>query len=271
MLIPADVSPLADEGWGIVMTFDEDGYVDDDDAGSIDYTKMLREMQESAEETNEQRKSRGLRSGDAGRLGRAAALRRRRAQALLGQGARVRRLRRAHPQLQHPHPRPPRRAGAERRVADGASSRRSAPAARRCCRRWSSTTGTATPTTCPAPTRPRPTGWPDSSPAAPPPRPACSRRCGWRCWRRRSWSSGCSSAPGRWSKKLAFAEDRRSLTSPAAGCIRAPQRTAPAVEAAVVALRTQYGWAGRKLQPLLAAAATRLAPATIYRILRRHE
>ena len=60
MLIPADVSPLADEGWGIVMTFDQDGYVDDDDAGSIDYTKMLREMQESVQETNEQRKAEGF-------------------------------------------------------------------------------------------------------------------------------------------------------------------------------------------------------------------
>jgi transposase InsO family protein len=49
-----------------------------------------------------------------------------------------------------------------------------------------------------------------------------------------------------------------------------PRRTTPATEAAVVALRTQYGWAGRKLQPLLAADGHQLGPATIDRIIRRH-
>jgi uncharacterized membrane-anchored protein len=52
MLFPADVSPLADEGWGVVITFDEDGYVDDDDAAKIDYDKLLREMKaETAQES----------------------------------------------------------------------------------------------------------------------------------------------------------------------------------------------------------------------------
>jgi uncharacterized membrane-anchored protein len=60
MLVPSAVSPLAEEGWGIVITFDDDGYVDDEDAGSIDYTKMLREMQESAREANEERKAQGF-------------------------------------------------------------------------------------------------------------------------------------------------------------------------------------------------------------------
>ena len=48
-----------------------------------------------------------------------------------------------------------------------------------------------------------------------------------------------------------------------------PGRTPPAVTARVVALRRQYGWAGRKLRPLLAAEGLRLAPATIDRIIRR--
>ena len=60
MLVPAAVSPLSEDGWGIVITFDEDGYVDDDDAGSIDYAKMLEEMQESAAETNKEREKQGL-------------------------------------------------------------------------------------------------------------------------------------------------------------------------------------------------------------------
>src|SRR5262245_58656867 len=44
MLIPTSQSPLAKDGWGIVITYDQDGFVDDKDAASIDYTKMLKEM-----------------------------------------------------------------------------------------------------------------------------------------------------------------------------------------------------------------------------------
>src|SRR6185436_5123875 len=32
MLIPAAASPMSEEGWGIVITYDDDGYVNDDDA-----------------------------------------------------------------------------------------------------------------------------------------------------------------------------------------------------------------------------------------------
>lgn len=60
MLVPAGISPLEEEGWGIVITFDEDGYVNDDDAASIDYNKMLKEMQESAAETNKEREKQGF-------------------------------------------------------------------------------------------------------------------------------------------------------------------------------------------------------------------
>ena len=44
MLVPADISPLADSGWAVVITYDEDGYVDDKGAESIDYTALLKEM-----------------------------------------------------------------------------------------------------------------------------------------------------------------------------------------------------------------------------------
>jgi uncharacterized membrane-anchored protein len=60
MLVPAEISPLEKEGWGIVVTFDEDGYVDDDDAASINYTKLLKEMQEASAEANEERKKQGF-------------------------------------------------------------------------------------------------------------------------------------------------------------------------------------------------------------------
>lgn len=59
MLFPAGVSPLADEGWGVVITFDEDGYVEDDDAAGIDYSKLLGEMQEETRGSNPARKEQG--------------------------------------------------------------------------------------------------------------------------------------------------------------------------------------------------------------------
>jgi uncharacterized membrane-anchored protein len=59
MLIPSGVSPLSREGWGIVITYDQDGYVDDKDAASIDYNKMLKEMQEAALAANKERKKKG--------------------------------------------------------------------------------------------------------------------------------------------------------------------------------------------------------------------
>ena len=60
MLVPTSLSPLAPDGWGIVITYEEDGYVDDDDAGQLDYGKLLKEMQESAASRNEERKKQGF-------------------------------------------------------------------------------------------------------------------------------------------------------------------------------------------------------------------
>lgn len=55
MLFPTDLSPFTREGWGVVITFDEDGYVKDDDAEKIDYAKLLKEMQEGTAEESKQR------------------------------------------------------------------------------------------------------------------------------------------------------------------------------------------------------------------------
>ena len=59
MLIPTAFSPLSDEGWGVVITYDEDGYVDDKGAAEINYVKLLKEMQEATEATNEARQKEG--------------------------------------------------------------------------------------------------------------------------------------------------------------------------------------------------------------------
>lgn len=60
MLIPTATSPLSDEGWGIVIEYEEEGYVNDTDAASIDYAKLLKQMQDSTVATNERRKKEGF-------------------------------------------------------------------------------------------------------------------------------------------------------------------------------------------------------------------
>lgn len=55
MLVPAGTSPLSKDGWGVIITYDEDGYVKDDEADSLDYKALLKQMQESIEESNQTR------------------------------------------------------------------------------------------------------------------------------------------------------------------------------------------------------------------------
>ncbi|HET6583082.1 MAG TPA: DUF2167 domain-containing protein, partial [Nannocystaceae bacterium] len=60
MIVPADTSPIdPDRGWGVVLTFAEDGYVEDDDAEDIDYDELLEEMQKGTEEANAGRRAQG--------------------------------------------------------------------------------------------------------------------------------------------------------------------------------------------------------------------
>ena len=56
MLIPADTSPLSGEGWGIVITYEEDGHVKDEDADSMNYDEVLKQLQEHTKAANEERK-----------------------------------------------------------------------------------------------------------------------------------------------------------------------------------------------------------------------
>jgi uncharacterized membrane-anchored protein len=59
MIVPAQVSPLAPESWGVVITYDKDGHVKDDDAASIDYADLLKTMQKEMEESNPERVKQG--------------------------------------------------------------------------------------------------------------------------------------------------------------------------------------------------------------------
>lgn len=59
MLVPAGFDPIGDESWAVVMTFEEDGHVKDDDAAHIDYTKMLADLKEDTRASSKQRVKEG--------------------------------------------------------------------------------------------------------------------------------------------------------------------------------------------------------------------
>lgn len=55
MILPADVSPLSMEGWGVIVTYSDEGHVSDSDAGDIDYVQLLSDMQAATEEESQAR------------------------------------------------------------------------------------------------------------------------------------------------------------------------------------------------------------------------
>jgi uncharacterized membrane-anchored protein len=59
MLFPSDVSPLSADGWGVVITYRDDGHVVDGDAAGIDYDAMLKQMKEDSEADNKEREKEG--------------------------------------------------------------------------------------------------------------------------------------------------------------------------------------------------------------------
>lgn len=59
-IIPADVEPFSDAGWAVILTYEDDGHVDDTDAAEIDYDDMLKDMKEGTEDNNDARKQAGF-------------------------------------------------------------------------------------------------------------------------------------------------------------------------------------------------------------------
>lgn len=59
MLFPSDVSPLDEQGWGVVITYEEDGHVSDEDADGIDYDQLMKDMQEGNAAANAERAKQG--------------------------------------------------------------------------------------------------------------------------------------------------------------------------------------------------------------------
>jgi uncharacterized membrane-anchored protein len=61
-IVPTEVDPLDGEGWAVIVTYDEDGHIDDSDAKDIDYDDMLKDMKEGTEDNNKARKDAGYES-----------------------------------------------------------------------------------------------------------------------------------------------------------------------------------------------------------------
>ena len=59
MLFPSDVSPVEKNAWGVIITFNDDGYVSDKDADAINYDKLLGEMKAGVAESSAARKKDG--------------------------------------------------------------------------------------------------------------------------------------------------------------------------------------------------------------------
>ncbi len=60
MLFPADLGPLDEQSWGVVISYDNDGHVSDEDADAINYNDLLKDMQASLAEENDQRVQAGF-------------------------------------------------------------------------------------------------------------------------------------------------------------------------------------------------------------------
>jgi uncharacterized membrane-anchored protein len=54
MLIPRDVSPLSENSWAVVVTYEADGYVSDKEAAKINYAELLGQMQKDLASANEE-------------------------------------------------------------------------------------------------------------------------------------------------------------------------------------------------------------------------
>ncbi len=59
MLFPPGADPLTRNGWGVNITFSEDGYVKDDEAAKLDYDKMLVQLKEGAAQASKKRREHG--------------------------------------------------------------------------------------------------------------------------------------------------------------------------------------------------------------------
>jgi uncharacterized membrane-anchored protein len=59
MIFPKDAGPLDRTGWAVTVSYEESGYVKDDDASKINYDDLLKQMQQQIKESNPEREKEG--------------------------------------------------------------------------------------------------------------------------------------------------------------------------------------------------------------------
>ena len=62
LLVPANLSLDNNDCWAVVISYDEQGYVKDDEAATLDYNKLLTQMKESTRAANRERVAEGYRA-----------------------------------------------------------------------------------------------------------------------------------------------------------------------------------------------------------------
>jgi uncharacterized membrane-anchored protein len=60
MILPVGMSPLDEDNWGAVLTFEGTGYVPDKDARKLNYDKLLDQMRKGEDEGNTERQKQGF-------------------------------------------------------------------------------------------------------------------------------------------------------------------------------------------------------------------
>lgn len=58
-IVAREVDPMSESGWAVIVTYEDDGHVDDSDAAEIDYDEMLADMKSGTEDANDARKAEG--------------------------------------------------------------------------------------------------------------------------------------------------------------------------------------------------------------------
>lgn len=59
MLFPAESTPFDGDAWAVIVQYEEEGYVSDEDAAGIDYSEMLQEMQRDTRADSAERVKQG--------------------------------------------------------------------------------------------------------------------------------------------------------------------------------------------------------------------
>lgn len=62
MIVPTNRGVLDDNGWAFIISYEDMGYVEDDDAENIDYEDLLKEMQKETSAANAERVKQGYES-----------------------------------------------------------------------------------------------------------------------------------------------------------------------------------------------------------------